>query len=66
MSNTPKANDMMPSETPSKTTTTNRSVGHAAGSCSIAIAPMISRISVFALPVPRNFVTCSANYQKPE
>src|SRR6185437_17002868 len=40
MSNTPKANDMMPSETPSKTTTTNRSVGHTAGSCSIAIAVM--------------------------
>src|SRR5436305_8412254 len=40
MSNTPKANDMMPSETPSKTTTTNRSAGHAAGLCPIAIAVM--------------------------
>src|SRR6185312_13787124 len=40
MSNTPKANDMMPSETPSKTTTTNRSVGRAAGLRSIAIAVM--------------------------
>src|SRR6266700_2880816 len=40
MSNTPKANDMMPIETPSKTTTTNRWAVRAAGAFSSVIVVM--------------------------
>jgi hypothetical protein len=40
MSNTPKANDMMPIDTPSKTTTTKFCAGRAACACSTVIAVM--------------------------
>src|SRR2546430_5311048 len=47
MSNTPNANDMMPSETPSKTTTTNRCAGRTAGGTCV-VSPAIAVMTRFS------------------